>query len=69
MQALKQALFLNPVFYVTRDIERALGLDLNTNGYFIISNYSVFAKSIAKNHKNVFLIKEKKQLETAWKIS
>jgi len=67
MQALKQALFLNPVFYVTRDIERALGLDLNTNGYFIISNYSVFAKSIAKNHKNVFLIKEKKQLDT-WEL-
>lgn len=54
----------SPIIYITRDIERALGLDLNTPGYFIISNYTPFGNSVAKGRKNVLLIKEKKQLDT-----
>lgn len=56
-----------PVIYVTRDIERALGLDLNTRGYFIISNYSDFAKTLCENKNNILLIKDKKQLDT-WEL-
>ncbi len=55
-----------PIIYVTRDLERALGLPVNTKGYFIISNFSDFAKSYQK-HKNVLLIKEKKILDT-WEL-
>ncbi|KKQ28204.1 MAG: hypothetical protein US42_C0001G0055 [Candidatus Magasanikbacteria bacterium GW2011_GWC2_37_14] len=68
----------NPTIYVTRDIERALGIPVNTKGYFIISNYSDFAKSYKKN-RNILLIKakprtdrgsgtgEKEQLDT-WEL-
>jgi len=67
MKALRQKLKQNPVFYVTRDIERALGMDLNIPNFFIISNYSDFAKGIADKHDNVFLIKEEKILDT-WEL-
>jgi len=67
MKALKKALILNPLFYVTRDIERAIGLDLNTSGYFIISNNSPFSKSLAKKNKNIFLVDENKLLDT-WEL-
>lgn len=56
----------NPIIYITRDIERALGLDLNTPSYHIISNYSDFAKGFSK-HKNILLIKEKTLLDT-WEL-
>ncbi len=57
----------NPVFYVTRDIERALGMDLHSKSFFIISNYSDFAKSLANEHKNIFLVKETEKLDT-WQL-
>ncbi|HLC69574.1 MAG TPA: ATP-grasp domain-containing protein [Patescibacteria group bacterium] len=47
----------NPLAYVTRDIERALGLPPDTKGYFIISNFTPFVKSICKGRTNVLLIK------------
>lgn len=53
-----------PTIYITRDIERALGLPLETQGYFIISNYTPFAKSVVKGRKNVLLIQEKELLDT-----
>ncbi len=56
-----------PVIYVSRDIERALGFDLDTQGYFIISNYTDFAKQTAKNKKNILLVKDKKMLDT-WEL-
>lgn len=56
-----------PVIYITRDIERALGLNLDTQGYFIISNYSDFAKDITEGKNNVLLIKSEKQLDT-WEL-
>ena len=53
-----------PVIYVTRDLERALGLPLDTRGYYIISNYSAFAKMLVKGRKNVLLVKSKAILDT-----
>src|SRR3989339_925252 len=53
-----------PLIYVTRDIERALGLPLDTPGYFIISNFTPFAKRVARGRKNVVLVKEEKMLDT-----
>lgn len=50
--------------YVCRDLERALGLDLSTKGYYIISNYSPFAKRFCDGAKNVLFIKEKTPLDT-----
>ena len=57
----------NPIIYVTREIERATGLSLNTSGYFIISNFSPFAKSVTRTKKNVLLIKENRLLDT-WEL-
>ncbi|MFH1790176.1 MAG: hypothetical protein ABH832_03885, partial [bacterium] len=67
MLILKQKTVNNPIFYVTRDIERALGaIEFNDN-FFIITNYCDFAKQCSKNSKNIFLIKEKNALDT-WQI-
>lgn len=52
------------IVYVTRDLERALGLPLDTKGYYIISNYSAFAKTLVKGRKNVLLVKNPKVLDT-----
>lgn len=46
----------NNIVYICRDIERALGLPIDTPGYFIISNETSFAKSLAAQHENVLLI-------------
>ncbi|MSU75788.1 MAG: ATP-grasp domain-containing protein [Candidatus Magasanikbacteria bacterium] len=64
MQELQQALNLRPAVYVTRDIERALGLPISTKNYFIVTNLSPFAKQVSKWHKNVLLIAGKKLLDT-----
>jgi predicted ATP-grasp superfamily ATP-dependent carboligase len=53
-----------PVVYVARDLERTLGLPVTTKGYYIISNYTAFANSLAKGHKNVLLIKNTELLDT-----
>ncbi|MBT3538907.1 ATP-grasp domain-containing protein [Candidatus Parcubacteria bacterium] len=57
----------NTVVYVTRDIERASGLPLNTSDYYIISNLSDFAKDISNGLGNALLIDEDKQLDT-WQL-
>ncbi len=54
----------NPVFYVTRDIERALGLSVKTKGYFIISNFSEYSKKIAFGQENILLLEESQKLDT-----
>ncbi len=54
----------NPTIYITRDLERALGLPLDTKGYYIISNYSAFAKTLVKGRKNVLLVKNSQILDT-----
>lgn len=53
-----------PVVYVVRDLERALGLPITTKGYYIISNYTAFANSVAKGRKNILLIKNTELLDT-----
>src|SRR3989339_1698783 len=58
---------VQPVVYVTRDLERSLGLPLNTVNYYIISNFSPFAKSICEDSKNVLLIRSKRILDT-WEL-
>lgn len=64
METLSSTLKSNPIVYVTRDIERALGLPLDTSGYFIISNSTSFAKRIANGRTNVLLIEETEVLDT-----
>lgn len=54
----------NPIVFVTRDLERALGLPLSTVGYYIITNYSAFANKLAKKYRNILLIKRKELLDT-----
>ncbi|MBI5729045.1 MAG: ATP-grasp domain-containing protein [Candidatus Magasanikbacteria bacterium] len=53
-----------PVVYVCRDMERALGLPLSTQNYFIITNSSAFAKSVAAKNRNILLIVENAPLDT-----
>ncbi|HUD03945.1 MAG TPA: hypothetical protein VMR73_00440, partial [Candidatus Paceibacterota bacterium] len=52
------------VVYVTRDIERALGMEPVGN-YFIISNDTPYGQEILKKYpNNVWLVKSDKQLDT-----
>lgn len=67
MLELKTTLKQKPVIYITRDIERALGLDPDTPGYFIISNSTPFGKQIAKDRVNILLIEKDRQLDT-WEL-
>lgn len=64
MSVLFDALRVQSVVYVTRDIERTLGLPVTTEGYFIISNSTPFAKAVAENHPNVLLIESNELLDT-----
>lgn len=52
------------LFYVTRDIERALGLSVDTEGYFIVSNSTPFSKQVAENRKNILLLESEALLDT-----
>lgn len=52
----------NPVFYVTRDIERATSLEMP--GYFIISNSTPSGKKIAQTRTNILLIENHTLLDT-----
>ena len=56
MKTLQDKLKSNPIVYVTRDIERALGISPDTEGYFIISNNTDFAKQTAAGRKNILLM-------------
>ncbi len=67
MQSLIEKLSAQPIVYITRDIERALGLELDIPGYYIISNNTEFAKSVAKDRTNILLIEEEKLLDT-WQL-
>ncbi len=64
MKALELALKKAPIVYVTRDIERALGLPAGVKNYVIITNATPFAKEIAKGRQNVMLVGGKKLLDT-----
>ncbi|PIR03999.1 MAG: hypothetical protein COV59_02335 [Candidatus Magasanikbacteria bacterium CG11_big_fil_rev_8_21_14_0_20_39_34] len=64
MQEFLTFLKKHPVVYVTRDIERAMGLSFDTPGYFIISNSTPFAKFISQGRKNILLIESEHLLPT-----
>ncbi len=64
MKALQLALTKQPLVYITRDLERALGLPVSTKNYFIITNATPFAKELASKHKNILLIKLAELLDT-----
>ncbi|OGH91518.1 MAG: hypothetical protein A2534_02335 [Candidatus Magasanikbacteria bacterium RIFOXYD2_FULL_39_9] len=53
------------VFYVCRDIERAVGAGLDLNNYFIITNKSDLSQKLAKQTSNIIIINNKNQLNTA----
>ena len=63
MLALKKALESHPIVYITRDIERAIGLSPSIENYYIVSNHNHFAKSIPLN-PSILLIKEGEKLDT-----
>lgn len=67
MNTFKEALGSNPVVYITRDIERATGLDLDTPGFFVVTNWSNYAQKLAGLKENVFLVKAGKVLDT-WEL-
>lgn len=52
------------IFYITRDIERALGLSLDTEGYFIVSNSTPFSKAAAEGRTNILLLESEALLDT-----
>ncbi len=64
MKALEIALKKQPIVYVTRDIERALGLPPKTKNYFIVTNNTPFGKQVAKTRSGILLIKSKTLLDT-----
>ena len=52
------------MFYVCRDVERAVGINLTLPGYFIITNYNEYSAKLAGQYPHIILIKEKEQLDT-----
>ena len=65
--AISRRLLGHPIFYICRDIERALGLYPEFPGYIIITNTSPFSVQLAKKYRQIVLIKEKKNLDT-WQL-
>lgn len=75
MNALFEYLLANPLYYITRDEERALGLDEKTEGYTIISNNDgddkstrelmndLAEKSIVSGGAHVLVFKNTKAIE------
>lgn len=65
MNALYEHLQKHAVVYVTRDIERALGLPLPTNGYYIVSNKTTASLEFhARAPDNIVLIEGEDILDT-----
>lgn len=64
MKNLFEQLKKHPIVYVTRDIERALGLSLDTPGFFVVTNESAYADAHVAGQNNILLIEEDEQLNT-----
>lgn len=65
MSTLEDVLTRTPIAYISRDIERAIGLSADAPGYFIITNTSSFAKEIAREYKDrVLLVGSNTPLDT-----
>jgi len=67
MTPLFETLKNHPIIYITRDLDRALGLPLDTEGFFIIANSTSIAKAIAQGHDNILLIEGAELLDT-WQL-
>lgn len=75
VMAIAKRLLKRRLFYVCRDIERALGIGLPGRSeaesgfplpnYYIITNYNGFSAKLAQQHPHIILIKEKEQLDTS----
>ncbi len=74
-EAISKRLLKRRLFYVCRDIERAMGVDLPRRSqeaksgltlpnYYIITNYNEFSDKLAQQYPHIILIKEKEQLDT-----
>lgn len=61
---LELALKSTPVVYVTRDLERAIGIPETVKNYYIVTNWSESAKRFAGHDKNILYITEKAKLDT-----
>jgi hypothetical protein len=64
MKSLELALKNQPVAYIARDLERALGLSLAYQNYHIITNSSPFANEVQKTNPRVIIIPADKLLDT-----
>lgn len=63
--AVKKIIKSGRIFYVCRDLERALGgLNSNIPNFFIITNQSPLGKKLTKKYPQIKLIKNKKILDT-----
>lgn len=67
MQKIQDALTRTPIVYVTRDIDRALGMPLETAGYFVITNDTSDNQKLAEKHPNVILVQSETMLDT-WEL-
>jgi len=68
LQQIKYRLGSHVCFYVTRDIERALEITLDGSlAYFIITNASDYARSVAAKNPNVVLVENDETLDT-WQL-
>ena len=52
------------LFYVCRDIERAVGIDLTLQNYYIITNHNDYSAKLTLQYPHIIIIKEKEQLDT-----
>ncbi len=64
IKAISKRLSERRLFYVCRDLERAVGIDLTLPDYYIITNYNEYSAKMALQYPNIILIKEKEQLDT-----
>lgn len=64
IKAISKRLSKRRLFYVCRDLERAIGVDLTLKNYYIITNYTEFSTKLAQQYSQIILIKEKEQLDT-----
>ena len=59
ISAISKRLQKRRFFYITRHIERAVGIDLNLPNYYIITNHNEFSAKLAQQYPHIILIKEK----------
>ena len=62
--AISKRLAKRRLFYVCRDLERAVGIDVSLPNYYIVTNHNDYSAKLAQQHPHIILIKEKEQLDT-----